>query len=41
MNWSSLHRDSQNLAAAAHEALRRGDAARAQALFAERRNTRI
>jgi hypothetical protein len=41
MNWSSLHRDSENLAAAAHEALQRGDAGRAQALFAEASNAEI
>jgi hypothetical protein len=34
MNWSSLHRESENLAAEAHEALRRGDYRRAQDLFA-------
>jgi hypothetical protein len=41
MNWSSYHRDSENLAVAAHEALQRGDAARAQALFADASNAEI
>jgi hypothetical protein len=34
MNWSSEHRESERLAAAAHETLRHGDAKRAQDLFA-------
>jgi hypothetical protein len=33
MTWSSLHRDSESLAAEAHEALRRGESKRAQGLF--------
>jgi hypothetical protein len=35
MNWSSEHRESERLAAAAHETLQHGDAKRAQGLFAE------
>jgi hypothetical protein len=35
MNWSSLHRESEHLAAEAHEALRRGEPALAQDLFVQ------
>jgi hypothetical protein len=35
MSWSSLHRESENLAAMAHEALQRGESARAQDLFVQ------
>lgn len=35
MNWSSLHHNSESLAASAHEALTRGDTAAARVLFAD------
>jgi hypothetical protein len=35
MNWSSLHRESENLAADAQEALQRGESARAEDLFVQ------
>jgi hypothetical protein len=35
MSWSSAHRESERLAATAHETLRHGDTRRAQDLFAQ------
>jgi len=35
MSWASLHRESEESAVAAHEALRRGEVARARELFAQ------
>jgi hypothetical protein len=35
MSWASLHRESEESAVAAHEALRRGERARARELFAQ------